>query len=362
MSDPVPPPAADEIDEVERLEQRDWREILGAIWPRLLFLAVAGVTLYVLWPSLISVFRSWPELLKLNPAWYPVMLALETASFMCAWGLQRLALRTHRWFAVATSQLGGNAVSRVVPGGAAAGGAMQFKMLSDAGIEAARIGSGLAVASLISTGALFALPILSVPAALLGRPVPSGLAQAAWLGAVLFVLGFVIGWVLYRRAGALRKVGRGLQWARNRALRKRAPRDDLPDLLVRERNEIQESLQEGWWKALLFASGNWLFDYLALLAALAAAGARPRPTLVLLAYAASMVLAMIPITPGGLGFVEAGLTALLAAAGVSAGQAALATLTYRLVSFWLPLPLGGAAIVAHRRRYARRSGGAVAAP
>jgi hypothetical protein len=361
VSESLPPPTSAELEEVERLEQRTAKEIFKAIWPRLLFLAIAGVTLYILWPSLISVFRSWPELLKLNPAWYPVMLALETASFMCAWGLQRLGLRTKRWFAVATSQLGGNAVSRVVPGGAAAGGAMQFKMLSDAGIEAARVGSGLAVASLISTGALFALPILSVPAALAGRPIPGGLAQAAWLGGLLFVIGFVTGWVLYRREGALRKVARGIQWVRNRVLTKRPTRDDLPDLLVRERDAIRDSLEDSWWKALLFASGNWLFDYLALLAALAAAGARPRPTLVLLAYTASMVLAMIPITPGGLGFVEAGLTGMLALAGVNAGQAALATLTYRLVSYWLPLPLGGAAIVAHRRRYARRSGGAVAA-
>ena len=104
---------------------------------------------------------------------------------------------------------------------------------------------------------------------------PSGLAQAAWLGGLLFVIGFVAGWVLYRREGALRMVGRWIQWVRNRLLRKRAPRHDLPDLLVRERNEIGDALEDSWWKALLFASGNWLFDYLALLAALAAAGAPP---------------------------------------------------------------------------------------
>jgi uncharacterized protein (TIRG00374 family) len=356
VSEPAPPPTAEQVAEVERLEQRSAKEILRTIWPRLLFLAIAGVTLYVLWPSLIAVFRSWPELLKLNPAWYPVMLGLEAASFVCAWGLQRVALRTHRWFAIATSQLGGNAVSRVVPGGAAAGGAMQFKMLSDAGVSMARAGSGLTVASLISTGTLFALPILSLPAALAGRRTPAGLAQAAWLGALLFAVAFAAGWVLYRHEGALRAVARWIQWVRNRLFRSRSPRADLPDVLVRERAEIRDSLEDTWWMALLFALGNWLFDYLALLAALAAAGARPRPTLVLLAYTASMVLAMIPITPGGLGFVEAGLTGLLALAGVSGGQAALATLTYRLVSYWLPLPLGAAAIVAHRRRYARRAG------
>ena len=52
------------------------------------------------------------------------------------------------------------------------------------------------------------------------------------------------------------------------------------------------------------------------------------------------MLAQIPVTPGGLGFVEAGLTAMLALAGVSAGDAVLATFAYRLFSYWLPLPLG----------------------
>ena len=82
--------------------------------------------------------------------------------------------------------------------------------------------------------------------------------------------------------------------------------------------------------------------------------------LVLLAYSASMVLAMIPITPGGLGFVEAGLTGLLALAGVNAGDAVLATLAYRMVSFWLPLPARrgrGAAAPAPLRAQERRRRG-----
>ena len=74
----------------------------------------------------------------------------------------------------------------------------------------------------------------------------------------------------------------------------------------------------------------------------------------LLAYVASMVLGMIPITPGGLGFVEAGLTATLRLAGVSTPDAVLATLAYRLVSYWLPLPAGLIAATLHRRRYGDR--------
>ena len=60
----------------------------------------------------------------------------------------------------------------------------------------------------------------------------------------------------------------------------------------------------------------------------------------LLAFCAARALANIPITPGGLGFVEAGLTTMLALAGVDPGDAVLATFAYRLFSYWLPLPFG----------------------
>jgi uncharacterized protein (TIRG00374 family) len=63
------------------------------------------------------------------------------------------------------------------------------------------------------------------------------------------------------------------------------------------------------------------------------------------------VLAWVPLTPGGVGFVEAGLSATLVLAGISAPLAVLATLVFRLFSFWLPLPAGAAAAIAFRRRY-----------
>lgn len=52
-------------------------------------------------------------------------------------------------------------------------------------------------------------------------------------------------------------------------------------------------------------------------------------------------MSLIPFTPGGLGFVEAGLVARLILAGVSPSHALVATLVYRLVAFWLPIPIGG---------------------
>ena len=59
----------------------------------------------------------------------------------------------------------------------------------------------------------------------------------------------------------------------------------------------------------------------------------------------------MPITPGGLGIVEASLSGLLVLAGLDGAQAVLATLAYRLASYWLPLMSGPFAYGIFKRRY-----------
>jgi AI-2 transport protein TqsA len=63
------------------------------------------------------------------------------------------------------------------------------------------------------------------------------------------------------------------------------------------------------------------------------------------------LLALVPFTPGGLGFVAAGLVGTLKLAGIPGLQALTATLLYRLVAYWLPIPAGGVAYLLFRRRY-----------
>ena len=114
----------------------------------------------------------------------------------------------------------------------------------------------------------------------------------------------------------------------------------LPERLVDERNLMARTLGQHWRRAVLLSIGRVAFDYLALLAAVAAVGAHPQPSLIVVAYVSSVVLALIPITPGGLGFVEAGLTGVLTLAGIPASEAVLATLLYRLAEYWLPMIAG----------------------
>src|SRR4029077_551767 len=89
-------------------------------------------------------------------------------------------------------------------------------------------------------------------------------------------------------------------------------------------------------------------------AALRATGSSPRPSLILVAYAVAGIIGMIPITPGGLGVVEASLTGLLVLAEVDSSQAVLATLAYRIASYWVPLLAGPVAYGLFRMRYRKR--------
>jgi len=321
---------------------------------RVVVLGATAVGLYVVWPSLAAVFSSGPQLRHVNPLWGVPIVAAEVASFACMWALLRLALDVKEWLPIATAQLAGNAFSRIVPGGAAAGGAIQFDMLNQAGIKPARAAASVTAVSLISTATLLGLPILSIPVILIsGAPVERGLMRVGSIALGVCVAAIAGGAVLLFADRPLEWIGGVAQRVRNKLRRRRQPLDDLPDRLVDERDLIRRVLGAGWWKALLYSAGNWLLDLTALIIALAAVGAQPRASVVLLAYVVAAFLGMIPITPGGLGFVEAGLVATLGLAGIGTDQALLATLVYRLAAYWLPMPAGAIAYVLAERRYGK---------
>jgi uncharacterized protein (TIRG00374 family) len=323
----------------------------GAITRRALLLAVTALSLYLLAPAILEVFGAFDELDEISPLWFPVMIALQIASYACMWAIQRIAVRADRWGPVITSHLASNAFGRVVPGGVAASGALQYAMLVRGGVPAAAAASGMTASSLLLFGTLLALPLLATPAIIGGVAVDPHLTKAALAGAVLFILMVGVGAACVLSDRPLELLGRAAQAIRNRVRPQREPLTALPQRLREERDVILRVLGRQWWQALLLASGRWVLDYLTLIAALYALGAEPRASLVLLAFCAAQLLGTLPLTPGGLGFVEAGLTGTLALAGVGGGAAVVATLAYRLVSFWLPIPAGAVAAVIHRRRY-----------
>ena len=314
----------------------------------LVWLAITGVSLYLVAPSLVDTLGSADDLAELDLAWLAVMAGLQAATLVCFWTLQRIALHTRRWRPVIASQLAGGALAKIAPGGGAVGAALQYRMLVRAGIDRARAVAGLTAVNLLTLGVVLALPVLAVPAIVRGG-VARDLIEATAVGLAVFLLLAVLSMLAFIRDGPLRWVGGPHRGSATGSGAARSRSTALPDRLLRERDRILATVGPKWKRALAATIGRWGFDYGILLAALAAVGSTPRPALVLLAFCAAQLLAQIPVTPGGLGFVEAGLTGTLVLAGVSGSDAVIATLAYRLFTYWLVLPLGLVGLGLERR-------------
>jgi uncharacterized protein (TIRG00374 family) len=227
-------------------------------------------------------------------------------------------------------------------------------MLTTAGFDTDTAVGGLTAFSLLGVGGLLALPLFAVPAIVVGAPISRGLVHTALLGIAGFVLYVIFGVIVMRTDWALVILGRAAQSVWNRITRgHRQPVTGLDQRLLSERDTIRAVLGKNWRQAVVLTAGRLGFDYGCLLAALRATGAEPRPSLVLLAYSAAGIIGLFPVTPGGLGIVEASLSGLLILADVRAGYAILATLAYRIASYWLPLLAGLPAYLLFRHRYGR---------
>src|SRR5579875_3299822 len=137
-------------------------------------------------------------------------------------------------------------------------------MLTAAGVEVGDAVGGLTATALLQTGALLLLPVLALPAILLGLPIGRGLAHLAYLGLGVFVVYAGVAILLFETDEPLRVLGRVGQLARNRLLRHREPATDWPERLVAQRNSTRAALGTKWRQALLYAVGKVGLDFVCL--------------------------------------------------------------------------------------------------
>jgi uncharacterized protein (TIRG00374 family) len=93
------------------------------------------------------------------------------------------------------------------------------------------------------------------------------------------------------------------------------------------------------WRTLGWACSNWTLDAAALWCCLRAYGFSAPVGPLLAVYGAVSLLALVPVTPSGLGVVEGVPVPAVASLGAAAAVALLGVLTWRLVQFWLPVPV-----------------------
>ena len=100
--------------------------------------------------------------------------------------------------------------------------------------------------------------------------------------------------------------------------------------------------------AVLWATLNWLLDAAALWVFVAAYGFQLRLDGLIVSFGLANVVAVLPVTPGGLGLVEGVLVPTIVGFGAPRSVALLGVVSYRLVNFWMPIPAGGLAYLSLR--------------
>jgi len=315
------------------------RQLRRIVMVLLLFLVVD----YLVLPQIAGVRKSLHLLGSARPLLIGLAVAAEAGALLAYAQLTRAVLPQKGSLGLWTAlriDLSTLAASHVVPGGSAVGAGLAFRLMTEAGVDGAAAGFALGAQSI---GSALVLNVLLWLALVVSIPVHGFsplYVTAAISGALL--IGIFSALVLLLTRGEAR-AARVFRW-----VARRVPfldEDTVHRLVHRLAGRIRELVADRsvLVGAVAWAAANWLLDAACLWLFVAAFGAHVAPDALLVSYGLANILAAIPITPGGLGVVEAILTSTLVGFGVPRGVAILGVISYRLVNFWLPIPVGGLA-------------------
>jgi uncharacterized membrane protein YbhN (UPF0104 family) len=338
------------LDAEERSEtpkpNRRWttKRILGAVFSLLLVLAVFGFLL----PKLADYRDIFSDLDDLSTASWTALAIVGIWNVFALTPLVVVSLPGVRFREAFVDLTAGTAVANTVPAGSAIGIGINWAIFDSWGFTPAEYTLSTLVSGFWNNFVKLGLPVVAL--ALLaasgdvrGSFVPAAIVGIIVLGGTIVILALLLSserlavaigdyvGAVAKRVGKWfgRSIG-GDGWGREAAaFRHRSIH------LIRAR-----------WPALTFtALIGHLSLLLVLLVAVRAVGISNTDVSwqqVVASFAFVRLISAIPITPGGLGVVELGLTAALSSGASStvATQAATAVLIYRALTYLLPIPIG----------------------
>lgn len=339
-----PEPGDGEVAAPERKRRRGLRGFLPApLWHvgRLLLLAL--IVEYLVVPQLAGPRKVAHLIGTVNPFLLLGGVGLEAGALISYAMLTRTVLPRGRelsLFTILRIQLTTLSLSHCAPGGSATGTALGYRLMTQAGVARSDVGFALAMQGI---GSAVVLNVILWLALIVSIPVWGFSAVYLIAAGVGMVLLGVSAFLVFMFTRGEERVGLLLERTADRV-----PFVDGPALrrtFAQIAGRLQDLSHERplLIRALLWATANWLLDAASLAVFVGAFGHWVNPDGLLVAYGLANVLAAIPITPGGLGIIEATLTSLLVGFGTARGVATLGVVGYRLINFWLPIPLGGLA-------------------
>jgi uncharacterized protein (TIRG00374 family) len=307
---------------------------------------LALVVEYLVVPELVGASKDLSLLGRISGWWIAGGVILEFVSLFCYAVLTKVLLPhgSHKpsLSVLFRIDLSAAAVAHVIPAGTLGTAALGYKLFTSEGISGGDATVMMAAKGIGSTVVLNVLLWLSLVVSIPLAGFQPIYGTVAIIGSVVLALVGLLLLGVTRGAGfasrVLRVIGDkvpGLSGERVEKAVLDAARSFA--LLARDKRVM------AW--ALLWASLNWLLDAASLWCFVAAFGHFANPVELFAAYGIANVAGALPLTPGGLGVVDSITPLLLVGFGVTRSVATLGVLGWRIVNFWLPIPLGAIAFV-----------------
>lgn len=273
--------------------------------------------------------------------WWWVLIAVgaEMLSFVCFANMQSHLLKagdvSAGLFSLSGVSVAGNVMQLSLPGGVLLSASFAFRQYRRYGADEV-----LAGWVIVAVTALSSITLGGIAAAGLALALSNGstLEFAGVIAAVVVIAGLaVLGWI--RRDHVIMRLGVFVRLSQRLFHHPQGEPHTLLEHAIERLGTVAPSPAQ-WLMAGGFAAGNWVFDCLCLALALLAVEAHVPWDGLLLAYGVAQITANLPITPGGVGVVEGSMTVALLAFGGKEASTVAGVLLYRLLSFWLVLPVG----------------------
>jgi uncharacterized membrane protein YbhN (UPF0104 family) len=319
--------------------------------------AAAAVVVAVFWfvlPQFAELSDVWAHITAMTPIELSTLAAAALWNLVTYWIVlvQATPGLTYPQAAVLTGST--TAVSNTLPGGSAVAIGLTYGMLASWGFSRSRSTISVIVSGIWNNFAKLGFPVLGLALLALQHDADLGRVVAGIGGLLALVASIAFFALILRRESFATRFGDVAAAMVSKLLRlvRRPPATGWGEATAKFRGRVIGLVEQRW----LHLSVATLVGHLSLFAVLVLALRHVGVSVddvgtaeALAVFAFVRLLTAIPITPGGLGFVELGLTAGLTAAGGVEAEVVAAVLVFRVLTYVLPIPLGLATYVFWRR-------------
>ena len=326
-----------------------------------LTLVVIGLVVLVLifavvLPRFANYGDVWRVLTSMKPGWLIALGAAEIANLGTYAPNWMAALPGLRYRQSLELTMAGTAIANVAPLGGPVSMTMQYGMLRQWGFARRDSSRAMVLTGIWNNLLNLSLPVVALVVLTAKGGKNAALAAAARIGAPLIVLG-VVGFIAVMRSERAGDVVGG--WADRtanviRRVRRRPPSAGAASAIHAFRADSVDLIRRRWLAltvGTLVGVMTMFVVFVICIRGLDITGQSITFTEAFAAWAISRLLSSIPLTPGGLGIIEVGLTSALTAFGADQASAVAAVLLYRLLTWLPPILLGGVAALTWRRNH-----------